>query len=586
MTILPLRRLFIERQVQPEMLSFTSTEEVVALFKIYFEKMNYQCNLLDPAFHTPSLVCSRSPFLLTTICAIASRFYTARPELNAKLSELSRKLAFSVPAQGYKSVEIVQAYLLNTLWGCGPVERYEQDRTWMLLGMAIRMATDLNLHRRTAVTSPDTAEGRARDREVHNRERTWIFCFCLDRSFSAQMGKPYTIKEDFIIRNASQWCRSPVAIPSDVSLAAYADLQRILTRSLDLLYSGTNSPSGLQLDSDYLLVITTMETQILAWQHEWVNGYNRSNESEYVAEYRMLSAKFYFNYAMLIVNSFGLQNALERSAVDIGHFFARCYSSAVACATVMRDEMGPRGYLRYAPDSNYVQLSYAVLSLLKLLRPEFKTFLDHESKIISMVNDVADILEQAAAAPLHTPALYSCFLRALISAKTEPSASNNMTQSQTPNGDADSASQDAQHAAPPNQHNGGMYGMGTFDPLAEFQFDSEMGPVADMSTFPPTMAPNPSEDHLGSMLTMDSILSASFWDSVLVPGYSNTMEGISGGFVYGAGGSGLITPRMGVSPLPSGFNTPSHNKGHADLTQQKIDVAFDNSHAQTQAVGV
>ena len=44
-----------------------------------------------------------------------------------------------MPAQGYKSVEIVQAYLLNTLWGCGPVERYEQDRTWMLLGMAIRL---------------------------------------------------------------------------------------------------------------------------------------------------------------------------------------------------------------------------------------------------------------------------------------------------------------------------------------------------------------------------------------------------------------------------------------------------------------
>lgn len=89
--------------------------------------------------------------------------------------------------------------------------------------------------------SPDTAEGRARDREVHNRERTWIFCFCLDRSFSAQMGKPYTIKEEyvlllalcmqtgflhgfgsFVIRNAAQWCRSPVAAPADMALAAYA----------------------------------------------------------------------------------------------------------------------------------------------------------------------------------------------------------------------------------------------------------------------------------------------------------------------------------------------------------------------------
>lgn len=60
------------------------------------------------------------------------------------------------------------------------------------------MATDLNLHRRSTGASPDTPEGRARDREVRNRERTWIICFCLDRSFSAQMGKPYSIKEEYV----------------------------------------------------------------------------------------------------------------------------------------------------------------------------------------------------------------------------------------------------------------------------------------------------------------------------------------------------------------------------------------------------
>lgn len=77
------------------------------------------------------------------VCAIAARFYDTRPELYPRLSELAKKLAFNVPARGYKSVEIVQAYLLNTLWGCGPVERYEQDRTWMLLGMGIRYVAQL-----------------------------------------------------------------------------------------------------------------------------------------------------------------------------------------------------------------------------------------------------------------------------------------------------------------------------------------------------------------------------------------------------------------------------------------------------------
>jgi hypothetical protein len=34
MTILPLRRLFIERQLQPEMLTFVTTEEVKELFNM------------------------------------------------------------------------------------------------------------------------------------------------------------------------------------------------------------------------------------------------------------------------------------------------------------------------------------------------------------------------------------------------------------------------------------------------------------------------------------------------------------------------------------------------------------------------
>jgi hypothetical protein len=76
--------------------------------------------------------------IFSTVCAISSKFYTARPDLHPRLQELAKKLSFTVPSKGYKSVEIVQAYLLLSLWGCGAVERYELDGTWMMLGMAIR----------------------------------------------------------------------------------------------------------------------------------------------------------------------------------------------------------------------------------------------------------------------------------------------------------------------------------------------------------------------------------------------------------------------------------------------------------------
>ncbi|KAI0306674.1 fungal-specific transcription factor domain-containing protein [Multifurca ochricompacta] len=505
MTILPLRRLFIERQIQPEMLTFVSTEEVVALFDIYFEHLNMHCNMLDRDFHTPSLVCSRSPFLLTTICAISAKFYTARPELHGKLTELSKKLAFTVPAQGYKSLEIVQAYLLLALWGSGPVERYEQDRTWMLLGMAIRMATDLNLHRKTATISPETPEGKARDQEVHNRERTWLVCFSLDRSTSAQMGKPSSIREDCIIRNALQWVQSPLARRGDFSLVAYVELQRIISRTLDLLYSETSSPSGLLVDVDYLLVIKTFERQIQTWYSQVADA---DKASDRIAKYNGLMAEFFANYAMLVINSFGLQNAMERSPVDIPHFFARVHSSAKTCALLVKEELGPLDFLKYSPDSHFVFTSYAVLSLLKLLRPEFPASRDHEHETLQLVQNVAETFDQISAGPTHTPSLYSTFLRALLAAKTEPPS------------EAGSDSGDNE-AAPHMSGNPDQRPVGNTEPyhlLSEFQFASEMGPVADMSTFPPTMAAIQPDDGSLGMLSMDSILSGGFWDNVLVPG--------------------------------------------------------------------
>jgi hypothetical protein len=529
------------------------------------------CHLLDQSFHTPALVCSRSPFLLTSICAIASKFYTHRPELHSQLTELAQKLAFSVPARGYKSLEIVQAYLLLTLWGCGAVERYEYDKTWLLLGMAIRMATDLNLHRKTAL-SQDTPEGRARDKEVHNRERTWLLCFALDRSASAQMGKPHSIREDFIIRNVLQWIDSPVGAPGDQSLATYVQLQRIVSRSLDLLYSGTNTASGLQTDCDYLLVIKTFEQQIMAWLHEWTNARAVITSDEVLKDYASTMMTFYFHYYSLVIHSFGLQNAIERSAVDIPYFFSKCHTSATAVAIIARDELAPRGILRYSPDSHFVFLSYAVLSLLKLMRPEFQQYIQNEQKIIDLVNDIATVLGDVAINSHHTPALYSTFLRALISARTDVpqqqpqhlQQQQSQPQTEVVVGDEVAGQNDMSLFGSTMSTNG----------VNNFHFTSEMGPVADMSTFPPTMATLPTSDEGIGMLSMDNIFSNGFWDSVLVPGYSDTMEGLSGGFVFGAGGSSLITPGWLPSPLPSGHNTPSRDPNTIDYTQQHLGSAL------------
>lgn len=164
----------------------------------------------------------------------------------------------------------------------------------------------------------------------------------------------------------------------------------------------------------------------------------------------------------------------------------------------------------------------------QLIRPEFQQFIENEQNIIDLVKDVANVLADVAVNSHHAPALYSTFLRALITARTdspqEPEEVSSREQS-------DNMSHgDMAH----NMHNSALFGgnpamgMNGTNGMSDYSFASEMGPVADISTFPPTMADMPSSDEHMGMLSMENILSNGFWDSVLVPGKHTSRKRTSG----------------------------------------------------------
>ncbi|KAJ3970630.1 hypothetical protein EV361DRAFT_869134 [Lentinula raphanica] len=145
---------------------------------------------------------------------------------------------------------------------------------------------------------------------------------------------------------------------------------------------------------DYLLVINTFKSQILEPTIQRMREDPPSmSDSPATAEYRSLISQLYLNNVLLVQNSFELQNAFERYPMDMDHLFAQCHSSASSCATLVRDQLGPTGFLKYTPDSHFVQTSYAVLTLLKLIRPESSAYLDNEQSTIALIKDVADVLE-------------------------------------------------------------------------------------------------------------------------------------------------------------------------------------------------
>ena len=526
----------VESDRPPELLTegIISSEEALELFRIFFHYCSLHMFLLDPDWHTPTLVCSRSPFLFTCVCSVASKFYTRRPELYTACLRKAKKSAFDVISRGIKSPEIVQGFLLLTLYN-QPAERFEEDRTWLFAGVAIRMAQDLNLHRK-AVVPDDHETNEEQEREIMNRERTWYICFCVDRTLCAQMGKPYSIREDWLIRHANEWCLQKYSRPWDLGICALVNLLRVQTRQLDFLYSSTVTPSGLNLDLDYPAILPSFNEQLNETMQFWYrlgldsmihsrsqfgvdpqqpsgegeprNGkaeagehaqrepqggtrpsgsspdlaqgeqgeaprrspppqqfcprpqelmMSSANDGNSAADHLRVStllalhqggppgedvdittrtmyyiarqAPLRYNYAVLVLNSFGLQYALERPAdgasVDKPQYLVRCVHAAKEIIASVK--YGMREILRYAPDPTFVAVAYACVFLLKLIRPVFANYINEE-EVIHLVNDTIEVLEDSAVDHTHTPALYASFLRSLVQSRQEQQAACNEEQ--------------------------------------------------------------------------------------------------------------------------------------------------------------
>ena len=251
------------------------------MFDSYFDYMNLSVSLLDPELYTAQKTYWRSPFLFTVgkcgcmaaisvyadlsdiqVCAIASRHYYARPELYQEAMKYARLAAGSCLIGGQKSIEAVQAYILLSLYPV-PARRWEDDRSFMYLGLAIRsavsrlfifaaltmilcrVATDLKLHHPVTAAA---GENELRAREMLNRTRTWLNCYNLDRSTGVQYGQsPVISNKDYVANHTDDWWKSsPYNLQGfDVHTCCYKAELSVLAEFRERIYSDPEHPSGL-----------------------------------------------------------------------------------------------------------------------------------------------------------------------------------------------------------------------------------------------------------------------------------------------------------------------------------------------------
>ena len=72
-------------------------------------------------------------------------------------------------------------------------KHFEQDMSWLRVGVAVRAAIDINLHRVALI--PQAREGLP-SWILRSIIRTWLLSSIIDRTLSAQLGKPGTLRAE------------------------------------------------------------------------------------------------------------------------------------------------------------------------------------------------------------------------------------------------------------------------------------------------------------------------------------------------------------------------------------------------------
>ncbi|KIJ69549.1 hypothetical protein HYDPIDRAFT_172916 [Hydnomerulius pinastri MD-312] len=327
------------------------------LFDAIFLRLNPFINLFDPQLHSVDYVRSKCPLLFTTLIMAGCKFF--EPSLYKECLRLAHEMAVRAFSEGWKRVEVVQAFACLTYW-----REQDDNRTWMYIGYACRMAVELGLNR--FVAKPPANETEFQLLERRNRERTYLVLFVHDRSLSMQTGRHWMLPEDDFIRHSDTWHdrgASPVRC-EDVVVSAFIQLRRIAAETTDMLHTNRSLVDGGNGQVNIDMALKNANAKLAQWNTKWDHEMQRANGESFHFSF----LNFFCLYSSLFLNSFGVQaNAAPENRTN-SHLRAlsACFENALSVLQIASKDFRDLGVLRYGQETTTVMTAYSAIFLLKV----------------------------------------------------------------------------------------------------------------------------------------------------------------------------------------------------------------------------
>ena len=200
--------------------------------------------------------------------------------------EFARDLAGKTLVGGRKTIDECQAFLIQSAYQL-PRKHFEDQRTWLTMGLAFSLAQELSLNEppRDDEFEEDSKASLGWERELAlrkrmNRIRTWLTCYTVDATYATQFGKPPMLEvDDFMVRTCREWYLSPYSLPNDVHIVAQVEMFRTMrhfkneVEALELDEKEDGPPRRPRLPQA-LKIVDKYDSELLRHHNEWCSRFN------------------------------------------------------------------------------------------------------------------------------------------------------------------------------------------------------------------------------------------------------------------------------------------------------------------------
>ncbi|KAJ5384810.1 transcriptional regulator family: Fungal Specific TF [Penicillium concentricum] len=363
---------------RPDLIStgLISLRQAVALFETYHLRLDHFLYRILGDHISLDSVRIASPLLTAAVCTVAA------------LHSQSLGHLFEACYGEYKNLVAAQTFSRNVneddIRGLCVGAFWLHEISWALIGNAVRIASDINLH-------SGIYKALKGDRDGYLQARLYYLVYVCDHHFSIAYGRPPMSREGFIIESASRILETAHATEDDARLISQVKEWSILGRVFDTFGVDVDTPIAPQTLPHLRRCSISLDT----WFADWNESFK---ENQNVGNYPQKGVGFHFQFAKLYLCSHAFrgvpvsESSPQYMSPELEEIANAGVLSAMSILRMIVCDAEFRSFLNGLPLYFDTMLAFAVVFLLKVATKYAFMIRIDTGKIISLVTETVAAL--------------------------------------------------------------------------------------------------------------------------------------------------------------------------------------------------